>query len=68
MEVSNKGDNKMKGISLQLDILYIILFFLLVAVVIIVFMSLLSNKIKEGLGSGSIWQWIESLFKKGLRG
>jgi flagellar basal body-associated protein FliL len=67
MEVSNKGDNKMKGISLQLDILYIILFFLLVAVVIIAFMSLFSNKIKEGLESGSIWQWIENLFKKGLR-
>jgi len=67
MEVSDKGDNEMKGISLQLDILYIILFFLLVAVVIITFMSLLSNKIKEGLESGSIWQWIENLFKKGLR-
>jgi hypothetical protein len=67
MEVSDKGDNEMKGISLQLDILYIVLFFLLVAVVIIAFMSLLSNKIKEGLESGSIWQWIENLFKKGVR-
>jgi flagellar basal body-associated protein FliL len=68
MEISNKGGNKMKGISLQLDILYVILFFLLVAVVIIFFMSLFSNKIKEGLETGSIWKWIENLFKKGLKG
>jgi flagellar basal body-associated protein FliL len=68
MEISNKGGNKMKGISLQLDILYVILFFLLVAGVIIFFMSLFSNKIKEGLETGSIWKWIENLFKKGLKG
>jgi hypothetical protein len=66
MEIPNKGDDKMKGISLQFDILYVILFFLLVAVVIIAFMGLFSGKIKEGLESGSIWKWIENLFKKGL--
>ncbi len=68
MEVSNKGDNKVKGISLQLDIIYIILFFLLIAVVIIGFMSLFSNRIREGLESGKIWEWIENLFRKGFRG
>ena len=67
MEISNKGDYKMKGVSLQIDIIYVILFFLLVVVVIIGFMALFSNKIKEGLESGEIWQWIENLFKKGLR-
>lgn len=67
MEVSNSGDYKVKGISLQLDILYVIVFFLLVAVIIIVFMVLFSNKIKEGLESGSIWKWIENLLRKGLR-
>jgi len=58
----------MKGISLQVDILYIILFFLLVATIILAFISMFTNKIKEGTEKGYVWQWIENMFKKGLRG
>jgi len=57
----------MKGIGLQIDILYVILFFLLVAIIVLAFISMLGNKIKEGMEKGSIWQWIENMFKKGLR-
>jgi len=57
----------MRGVSLQIDILYVILFFLLVAIIILAFISMFGNKIKEGIEKGDIWQWIENMFKKGLR-
>jgi len=57
----------MKGVGLQIDILYIILFFLLVAIIILAFIGMFGNKIKEGMEKGYIWQWIENMFKKGLK-
>jgi len=68
MEISNKGGNKVKGITIQFDLLYIIIFFLLVAAVIIGVIVLTSNRIKEGIESGKIWEWIENMLRKGIKG
>ena len=58
----------MKGISILFERLYIIIFFLLVVIVIIGIILLFSSKIKEGIESGSIWQWIENMLRKGMKG
>jgi len=68
MEISNKGGNKVKGITIQFDLLYIIIFFLLVTAVIIGVIVLTSNRIKEGIESGKIWEWIENMLRKGIKG
>ena len=68
LEVSNKGGYKMRGISLPFDFLYIIIFFLAVAIVIIGIFVLISSNLKKGVESGTIWQWIENMLRKGMKG
>jgi len=58
----------MKGITIHFDLLYIIIFFLLVAAVIIGIVALTSNRIKEGIESGKIWEWVENMLRKGIKG
>jgi len=55
-----------KGISLPIDFLYILIFFLLVAVVVIGVLVFMSKDIIESIKSGKVYEYIESMLKRAI--
>jgi hypothetical protein len=54
----------MKGISLPIDLIYILIIFLLISLVILGIFVLTSKELIEDIKSGKIWDKIEDFLRK----
>jgi hypothetical protein len=61
---SSRGCDKMMGISLPIDLIYILILFLLITIVILGIFVLTSKELIEDIRSGKIWDKVEDFLKK----